>query len=179
MNGAQNETQQGAYTDAQINQGPQVSSSFNRKSPALATVLSMMPGLGQVYVGYYVQGFINIVSAAGMIAILASSMGSGVKTFVGVFIAFFWIFQMIDANRRAHHYNRVKEGLTGEDVPEGFGMPSASGSIFGGAILILVGILFILDLNFSISMEWIETWWPVALVLAGVYLVYKARKNSD
>ena len=30
-----------------------------RKSPVLALVLSLMPGLGQVYVGYYNQGFIN------------------------------------------------------------------------------------------------------------------------
>ena len=196
MNGAQNENQQGAYTDAQINQGYQAppqaqpgvygagyqtgaKPNFNRKSPALATWLSLMPGLGQIYVGYYVQGFINIVAAAGMIAILASSMGNGVKTFVGVFIAFFWLYQMIDANRRAYHFNRVSAGLGGEMVPDGFEIPSAKGSLLGGVVLVLVGILFILDLNFDISLEWIQTWWPLILILAGVNLVYKARKNAD
>jgi hypothetical protein len=196
MNDAQNEQQQGVYTDAQINQGSQIPPSdqpgvydqgyekrvtpdFNRKSPVLATLLSLMPGLGQAYVGYYTQGFINIAAAAGMIAILASSFGSGIKVFVGVFIAFFWIFQMIDANRRAYHYNRVKAGLGGEKVPEGFEIPSSKGSILGGIVLVLVGILFILDLNFNVSMEWIENWWPVILILAGVNLVYKARKNTD
>ena len=86
---------------------------------------------------------------------------------------------MIDANRRAQHYNRVKAGLGGEDVPEGFEMPSAKGSMLGGSVLILLGVLFILDLNTDISMDWIENWWPLILVLVGVNLVYRARKKSD
>ena len=196
MNGAQNEQQQGAYSEAQINQGTQVPPyggagnigpgyqanvgiGPNRKSPVLATLLSLMPGLGQIYVGYYQQGFINMFVVAGTIAILSSSMMRGAEPFFGVFIAFFWIYQMIDANRRAQHYNQVKSGLGGEEVPEGFEMPTGKGSLLGGAILILVGVLFILDLNFNVSMEWVENWWPLILVLVGVNLVYKARKNSE
>lgn len=196
MNGAQNEQQQGAYTDAQINQGPQAppasspgaygvgyetrpQPNFQRKSPALATWLSLLPGLGQTYVGYYMQGFINIFVAAGIIAILASPMMLGAEPFFGVFLGFFWIFQMIDANRRAHYYNRVKAGLGGDDIPEGFGMPSTGGSVLGGGVLIVLGILFILDLNFDVSMEWVEGWWPLILILAGGYLVFKARQKSD
>jgi hypothetical protein len=196
MNGAQNETQQGAYTDAQIDQGPgnppqgqpgpygagygtQAKPNINRKSPAMATWLSCMPGLGQIYVGYYQQGFINMFVVAGTISMLASSFIKGAEPFFGVFLSFFWIFQMIDANRRAHHYNRVMEGLGGEEVPDGFSMPTTKGSVLGGAVLIIVGILFIMDLNFSVSMQWIENWWPLILVLVGVNLVYKARKKSD
>jgi TM2 domain-containing membrane protein YozV len=196
MNGAQNEQQQGAYSEAQIKQEPQgqpyggtgnlgsgyqanASADLNRKSPVLATLLSMMPGLGQIYVGYYQQGFINMFVVAGTISILASSMMRGAEPFFGVFIAFFWIYQMIDANRRAHHYNRVMAGLGGEDVPDGFSMPTTKGSMLGGGILILVGVLFILDLNFNVSMEWVENWWPLILVLVGVNLVLKARKKSD
>jgi hypothetical protein len=196
MNGAQNEQQQGAYTDAQINQGPQLppqgspgaygqgfdpklNPAANRKSPLVATLLSMMPGLGQIYVGYYQQGFINMLVVASTSAILSSGVMRGAEPFFGVFLSFFWIYQMIDANRRAQHYNRVKAGLGGEDVPEGFEMPSAKGSILGGSVLILLGVLFILDLNFDVSMEWIENWWPLILILVGVNLVYRARKKSD
>ncbi len=196
MNGAQNEQQQGTYQEPQINQGPvnpaqgqpggygsgygtQPKPNFNRKSPAMATWLSLMPGLGQIYVGYYQQGFTNILVVAGIIAILASSFMQGAEPFFGVFIAFYWIFQMIDANRRAHHYNRVMEGLDGEDVPDGFSMPTSKGSMLGGSVLVLLGVLFILDLNFDISMQWVENWWPLILILVGVNLVYKARKNAD
>lgn len=196
MNGAQNDTQQGTYQDAQINQGPgnqqqgqpgafgagygaQPKPNIRRKSPAMATWLSCMPGLGQIYVGYYQQGFINMFVVAGTIAILSSTFMRGAEPFFGVFLSFFWIFQMIDANRRAHHYNRVMEGLGGEDVPDGFSMPTTKGSMMGGSVLVVLGTLFILDLNFGISMEWIENWWPLILVLVGVNLIYKARKNAD
>ena len=196
MNGAQNEQQQGTYQDAQINQGSGIppqgqpggygagygtppKPNFNRKSPAMATWLSLMPGLGQIYVGYYQQGFINMFVVAGTISMLASSFIKGAEPFFGVFLSFFWIFQMIDANRRANHYNRVMEGLGGEEVPDGFSIPTSRGSMLGGAVLILIGVLFILDLNFDISMQWIENWWPLILVLVGVNLVYKARKNAD
>ena len=196
MNGAQNEQQQGTYQEPQIDQGQgnpsqgqtggygtgygtQPKPNFNRKSPAMATWLSLMPGLGQIYVGYYQQGFTNILVVAGIITILASSFMRGAEPFFGTFIAFYWIFQMIDANRRAHHYNRVMEGLAGEDVPEGFSMPTSKGSMLGGGVLVLIGVLFILDLNFNVSMEWVENWWPLILILVGVNLVYKARKNAD
>jgi len=186
MNGAQNEQQQGPQVPPQAQPGTYgagygtpAKPNFNRKSPAMATWLSLMPGLGQIYVGYYQQGFINILVISTIIAILASSFMRGAEPFFGTFIAFYWIFQMIDANRRAHHYNRVMEGLAGEDVPDGFSMPSTKGSMLGGSVLVLVGVLFILDLNFDISMEWVENWWPLILILAGVNLVYKARKNAD
>ncbi len=112
MNGAQNEQQQGVYTDAQINQGPQVppagspgaygagyeaklNPNANRKSPLVATLLSCMPGLGQIYVGYYQQGFTNMFVVAGTIAILSSSVMRGAEPFFGVFLSFFWIYQMM------------------------------------------------------------------------------------
>ena len=197
MNGAQNEQQQNIHTEAaQVNQGqqlppvgnpgpygaaydPRAGADINRKSPLLATLLSLMPGLGQIYVGYYQQGFINMFVVAGTIAILSSSVMRGAEPFFGVFISFFWIYQMIDANRRAQHYNKVMAGMDGEKVPEGFEMPTTKGSMLGGAVLILIGILFILDLNFDISMEWVENWWPLILILVGVNLVYKARKKSE
>jgi hypothetical protein len=144
----------------------------------MATMLSLMPGLGQIYVGYYQQGFINIAVVAGIITLLASSAIRGAEPFFGVFLAFYWIYQMIDANRRAHHYNQVMAGLGGEKVPEGFEMPTTRGSLLGGGVLIVLGILFILDLNFDVSMEWVENWWPLILVLAGVNLVYKAMKKQ-
>ena len=59
------------------------------KSPALATIMSLMPGLGQIYVGYYRQGFINIIVIAGIIALLSShSFSHGLEPFFGFFATF-------------------------------------------------------------------------------------------
>jgi len=153
--------------------------SVNRKSPALATVLSSLPGLGQIYVGYYQQGFINIMIAASIIAILSSSAGNGLEAFFGVFLAFFWLFNMIDANRRAMHFNRVAAGLGGEEIPDGFAIPGTGGSLADGALLVVVGLLLFLNSKFDMSLAWLEDWWPLALVAGGVWLMAKARQQRD
>ncbi len=157
---------------------PEAPLPVRRKSPALATTLSLLPGLGQAYVGYYQQGFINILVTAGTIALLNSMPGSGLEPFFGIFLAFFWLFNMIDANRRALHYNRVAAGLGGEEVPDGFTVPGTGGSMFGGIVLTVVGLLLFLNLKFDMSMAWLEDWWPLALIAGGVWLIVKARREK-
>lgn len=149
-----------------------------RRSPALAAILSMMPGLGQVYVGYYQQGFLHLAIFAACIMVLSSHNLDALKPPVGVSMAFFILFNMIDANRRAHHYNRVAAGLGAEELPEEFKLPKARGSMFGGVLLIAIGVLFLLDLNFDIPLDWLEDWWPLVLVLIGGRLVWQARRSK-
>lgn len=150
----------------------------SRKSAALATVLSSMPGLGQIYVGYYQQGFVNAAVVALCITMLSSGVASGFEPLFGVFLAFFWMYNMIDANRRAHHYNRMADGVGGESIPEEFPVPGGRGSVPVGVFLVVIGTLFLLDLNTNLSMNWIEDWWPLVLVGGGVWLMIKARRKE-
>jgi len=158
---------------------PYRNQNVQRKSPALASVLSLMPGMGQVYVGYYRQGFTFIAVFASTIATLASNRLQGLEPLLGIFLAFFLIFNLIDANRRAHHYNRVMAGLKIDEVPEDFKLPSAGGSRTTGLVLVAIGVLFILDLNYNVSMEWIEDWWPAILVAIGINMVVKSGRKKD
>ena len=148
------------------------------KSPALAAVLSIMPGLGQVYVGYYQHGFQYLLLTAVLIGVQNTSPPEYLAAMCGIFMAFFWIFQMIDAHRRAHHYNRALDGLTTDAVPDDFEMPGVKGSMPVGIVLIVVGVLVLLDLNTNISLEWLENWWPAGLIAAGVWLVLRARRQA-
>lgn len=159
--------------------GP-VSAGWERpqRSPALATLLSMMPGLGQIYLGYYQQGFVNIAVIAGCITALSSDRFDGLEPFIALGMAFYWLFNMIDANRRAHHFNRVAAGLGAEQLPDDFPLPKARGSKFGGVALIAVGVLFLLDLNFDIPLDWLADWWPLALVLIGARMVWTSRHKA-
>jgi len=181
MNGEQYDNERGApqqppYTPPQPAPAPRPADPA-RKSATLATVLSLMPGLGQVYVGYYQQGFINLLVVGVCIAIL--NMGAhGAEPLFGIFLAFFWLYNMVDANRRAHHYNRVLDGLGGERVPEDMELPGAKGSLPAGIVLVVAGVLFLLDLNTDFSMAWIEDWWPLILVGGGVWLIVKARRQG-
>jgi hypothetical protein len=143
-----------------------------RKSPALAALLSLLPGLGQVYIGYYQHGFVNIIVIAGLIALLASDVGTGLTILAAFFMVFFWMYNLIDAARRASLYNQMLDGLGPTQFPEDVRWPSARGSLVGGVVLIGFGLLLLAHTRFNYSLDWLEEWWPFALVLAGAYLIY-------
>jgi hypothetical protein len=147
------------------------------KSPALAMVLSLMPGLGQVYLGFYQQGFVNILVVASIIAALAHGVPGYLEPLLGVFLAFFWLYNLVDAGRRASFYNQALAGLGPLEMPGGLKMYESGGSIAGGAALIAVGLLFFAHTRFGMSLEWLDQWWPVALVLMGAYLLYRAYRE--
>jgi len=67
---------------------------FPYKSPLLASLLSLGPGLGQVYIGYYQRGFTHILITAVTITALSSGLGDLTPLF-GVLLAFFWIYNVI------------------------------------------------------------------------------------
>jgi hypothetical protein len=71
------------------------------KSPAFAAILSAMPGLGQVYVGYYQRGFVHAGVVATLITIISSGAVEKLVPLLALFMAFFWLYNIIDAARRA------------------------------------------------------------------------------
>jgi hypothetical protein len=156
---------------------PQVTARIDdprRKSPPLACILSAMPGLGQIYVGYYQRGFIHALIIAGMFFIL-NVLGERSALFppTMIFLFFFWFYNIIDAGRRASLYNQLLLGTETVELPEDIRMPGVRGSIFGGLILIIAGGIILSHTAYGLSLDWIEDWWPVGLFLIGGYLIVK------
>jgi len=147
------------------------------KSPALAAVLSMMPGLGQVYVGYYQRGFVHAAVVATLVTILASGTLDRLNPLFALFMSFFWLYNIIDAARRASLYNDALAGNPSIELPQDFKMPGLQGSIFGGAALIVGGFILLLHTRFGVSLEWVEQWWPVAPMMFGAYLLARAIQD--
>jgi len=144
-----------------------------RKSPFFAAVLSLMPGLGQIYVGYYQRGFLNAIVVSTLIALLDNNLGP-LEPLAAVFLAFFWLYNIVDAGRRALLYNEALAGRTGIDLPQDFKTPSLQGSIPGGLAIIAVGGVFLSHTVFGVPLDWVRDWWPVGLILFGVYLVVRS-----
>jgi len=148
------------------------------KSPALACILSLMPGLGQVYTGYYVRGFTYIIVIAGIITLLASGDVDDLAPFLGLFMAFFWLHNVIDAGRRASFYNQTLAGASDADAfPPEMKLPGMGGSIFAGVGLIVVGFIALSYTKYDMSLAWLEDWWPIVPILIGVYLVGLAVRD--
>ena len=144
---------------------------LDRKSVGLATILSVMPGLGQVYVGNYQPGFVNAVVAASLITMLSAGLGE-LTPLAGLFLAFYWLYNMIDAGRRATAYNQALTGQRQSDLAQGL-LPGKESSLLGGVSLVVFGTLFLLYNQFGFSFYWIEEWWPLSMVILGAYLIFK------
>jgi hypothetical protein len=146
------------------------------KSPMLATLLSLVPGLGQVYVGYYQQGFINVLVVGSMITLL-NVQTEGIQRLeplLGFFLAFYWLYNLVDAHRRATYYNLALAGVAAMELPQEFRMPERHGSLPGGLLLIVGGMVIASHTVFGYSLAWLERWWPAALIMMGLYLVVQA-----
>ncbi len=142
-----------------------------RKSPTVAGLLSLFPGAGQIYVGYYAAGFLHAAVIAALITLLAGKRLMQWEPFLGFFLSFFWIFTVIDAVRRARLYN---ESMTGEAIPK---MPTDS-PLVGGILLLLLGLLLTLEITFGISLAFLEPIWPLAILAGGIHLLVKYLRTK-
>lgn len=148
-----------------------------RKKPLLASILSVMPGLGQVYVGYYKRGFTNAITVALLISFMTLTIVP-LMPLAGIFLAFFWLYNIVDAGRRAALYNQALAGGSEIELPDDFEPPSLGGSLGGGGVLMLIGLVVLSHTAFGASLAWLEDWWPLALVGFGAYLVVKALRDK-
>lgn len=140
------------------------------KSPALAAVLSVFPGLGQLYIGYYVRGF-AITAIFLMLVMISASSREPVGPVVAMFAIFFWAFNIIDAGRMAALYNHVTAGADTIEMPQDFKLPKMGGSIVGGALLMAFGGIALSRTAFNYRLDWLEDWWPIFPLALGGYLL--------
>jgi len=147
-----------------------------RKSAFIAGVLSFIPGLGQVYVGYYRQGFIN-VAVAGSVFSLSIAMDDSTLLPLGLmFLIFFLFYNIIDASRRATLYNLTLDGIENIALPDELSnnpLPIQGSFLLGGAMLVF-GAVALSHTLFGLPLEWLEQFWPVVPMFLGAWLVYQA-----
>jgi len=149
------------------------------KSPLLAGFLSLMPGVGQIFLGYTRLGFIHGITAATLVCLMSTNRLGILEPLVGVFMTFFWLYNLVDSYRRAVLLNEAITRMETPQLPDGFGAVSFGARIGAGALLIVIGVLALLHLRFGISMAWLAEWWPAGLVLAGIYLVIRAIQDQS
>jgi TM2 domain-containing membrane protein YozV len=154
------------------------------KSPAAAGILSgIFPGTGFLYLGQYLKGLVYILVFAGLVTM----QGSGrMQPFLGLCLAGFYIFQIIDAIQAAKIVNRKAVAASSDAAEltpaEELSGDIRTGSVFWGMFLLGLGALFLLA-NFDV-IDYGSVWkyWPVLIIVIGVKLVIEhvvAAKTKD
>jgi hypothetical protein len=150
----------------------------------VAALLSLAPGLGQVYVGYYLQGFLHIAVVLSLITLGVTEVLGPATPAVGFFVAFFWLYNIVDAGRRAAFYNQAIQGESDLPLPGSLPTAGSGGSVLFGLGLLVVGAVLLSNTAFGLSLQWVEAWWPLAPMAIGAYLLgrsllERANRSSD
>jgi hypothetical protein len=160
--------------------GPVARPAGPNPNPAVAGILAgFFPfGVGAVYCSQYAKGLAHLVIFV-LLIVAANHAGDWGWVF-GLGVAFFWVYQIIDAVRTAH---ALQAGQPAPD-PLGLGQTFSMGEKFdtgkipvGAIVLIGLGVLFLLHtmgMNFGF-----DRFWPLLLICFGGWLFYRQRERSQ
>ncbi len=144
-------------------------------SPGVALALGFIPGVGAIYNGEYLKGFVHILIFFGLIGLVDSVHGVFAPLF-GFLIAAFYIYMIIEA------YQTAKRRCLGlAPAPPGWGalgLTAGPGQAtpIGPVILIGLGVLFLLqtlDLFDFGYFRYVWRMWPLVLIAVGAWMLWK------
>ncbi len=141
-------------------------------SPGVALALGFIPGVGAIYNGQIVKAIVQVLLFGSLIA-LGDRVHGPLDTIFGLGAAAFYFYMVIDS------FQTAKAKSTGKPVPEWFGLGEMKmNAPIGAALLIGLGILFLLD-NLGIPViNQIGKFWPVLLIVAGALLLQRRLGGS-
>jgi hypothetical protein len=146
-------------------------------NPALAGILAgFFPfGVGAVYTGQYAKALAHLMIFVGLIWGLSSGHMGGLEPVLGIGLAFFIVYQIVDSIRTARALQ------LGQPVPDPFGLGQTfspgekidtSKIPMAAVVLIGLGVLFLLQTSIGFEMDRI---WPLFLIGLGVWLFAKRQ----
>jgi len=171
------------YPPAPGYQGP-IHPANSGPNPGLAGILGAIPfGVGAIYNGQYTKGLTHLGIFVFLVFALSSNLPGYLYPILGITMAFFVLYQIIDAVKTA------KAIQAGQPAPDPFGfstmfspggerMDFARGAPTGALILIGLGVLFLLH-NLDIWYLEFDTLWPVLLIGLGLWLLAKRKACND
>lgn len=156
---------------SQLPPAPPGNKPYERKSPGLAVLFSVLPGLGHIYLGLYQRGI------AFFAAFLAALWLSEHADLSGVIVAFVFFFAMFDAHRMATLLGTgaLVTAPAGEQNHVG---NLGRGNLTLGMVLLVAGALLLYSNFYPLDLSFLADWWPLGLVLFGLWLVVRDLRSK-
>ncbi|HEY6766169.1 MAG TPA: B-box zinc finger protein [Candidatus Sulfotelmatobacter sp.] len=150
-------------------------------NPALAGILAgFFPfGVGAVYCSQYAKGLAHLLIF--VFLIFGVSHGGSWDWLFGFGIAFFVVYQIIDAVRTA------KALQLGQPAPDPLGLGQTFGGVdkfesnkvpVGAVVLIGLGVLFLLN-TMGVMESGFERYWPLILIFLGGWMFYRNWERNQ
>lgn len=145
--------------------------SASSASPGLAFVLGLIPGVGAIYNGQYAKGLLHVVVMGLMASLGASNELGGLEWMVGMLLIVFPFYMAFEAY---HTALRREKGLPVDEFSSIFPMHADAAGKFpvGPLVLIVAGVIFLLNNLELLRISHLIRFWPVLLIVLGVYMVY-------
>jgi len=145
-------------------------------SPGLAFGLGFIPGVGAIYNGQYAKGLVHAIMVGLIISILDSAPGN-LEPLLAFLMVGFWIYMPFEA------YHTAKRRQRGEPVDEFSSLiptrPGASRIPVAPLVLIAIGVIFLLDNLNILQLRVLLHYWPVLLIVAGLYMLYSRVRGAE
>lgn len=154
------------------NTGGQAQPTAEGKSPIIALLLGIIPGLGAAYNGQPVKALAHFIVIAGLWT-LADVFHSTLEVTCALASFAFYVYSLYDAFRSAQ---RQRSGVDlGEEDEQLRQFMRARTNLWGG-LLIGIGALTLLHIQFPAQTHRL---WPLLLVAAGIYLLNEFRRSKN
>lgn len=140
------------------------------KVPITAALLSVVPGLGNIYNGLYARGLTFFLIEFSLIRIAAGIQEDENLAIVVPSIIFFWLFNLFDAYRQALLINLGGNELVQNEVQRS----ESGGLLLAGVVITVIGLVGTLDFYVGIDIWRLFDHWPALLLICGVGMVARA-----
>ncbi len=139
-------------------------------SPGLAFVLGLIPGVGAIYNGQYAKGVVHVLIFGMLISIMSSDATGGLEPMFGMLTGVFYFYMAFEA------YHTARKRMVGEPVDEFSSLVQIDARAGRVPVLplalIALGVMFLLNNLGVFYLGQLLKFWPVLLILAGVYMLY-------
>jgi TM2 domain-containing membrane protein YozV len=146
------------------------SSQTEEKSPVVALLLGLIPGLGAAYNGQNIKALMHFVIVVGLWT-LADIFGMPLELTFGLGGAAFYFYSLYDAFQSSQRLRMGGDLIEEDERLKAFLQRRMN--IFGG-LLVGIGGLAILNIAFP---HLIDRYWPLLLIVAGIHLIWSYRRN--